>query len=295
MALATSHGALQLSRMQTRREFLGTLGLGALGAAGLACAKTNGAAAAPPSPMPFGIQLYTLRSIMGSDFDGTLAQVAAIGYKEVEFAGYYNRTPQQVRDVLQRNGLTSPSAHIPLPATDEEWKRNLDAAAVIGHQWAVVPWLDENQRKDLPKLADRLNHLGALTKAAGLRQGYHNHDFEFAPAASGGTLLDAMIAGTDPSLVDFEMDVYWVTKAGSDPLALMAKYPGRFPLLHLKDASPKPEQKIVDVGAGTIDFTTILKTAKTQGLKHAYVENDNPGDPLTTARVSYAHLSKLSI
>ena len=117
-----------------------------------------------------------------------------------------------------------------------------------------------------------------MTKAAGLRQGYHNHDFEFAAAPGGGTLFDALLTGTDPGLVDFEMDVYWVTKAGHDPLALMAKYPGRFPLLHLKDASPAPEQKIVDVGTGTIDFPAILKAAKAHGLKHAYVENDQPAD-----------------
>jgi len=284
--------------MQTRREFLGTLGLGALGAAGLACARTNGAAEAPRSPMPFGIQLYTLRSIMERDFDGTLARVAEIGYKEVEFAGYYNRTPEQVRDVLRRNGLTSPSSHLPLPASDDAWKKTLDDARAIGHEWAVIPWLDPSMRTaaTFAGLPDRMNHMAEMAKAAGLRLGYHNHDFEFAAAPTGGgTILDSLITRTDPSLVDFEMDVYWVTKAGSDPLALMAKYPNRFPLLHLKDASPKPEQKIVDVGTGTIDFTSILKTARAHGLKHAYVENDIPTDPLTTARVAFANLSRLSL
>ncbi|NUO39769.1 MAG: sugar phosphate isomerase/epimerase [Gemmatimonadaceae bacterium] len=284
--------------MQTRREFLGTLGLGALGAAGLACAKTNGAAAAPQSTMPFGIQLYTLRSIMERDFDGTLARVAEIGYKEVEFAGYYNRTPAQVRDVLRRNGLRSPSAHLPLPATDDAWKATLDAAREIGHEWAVIPWLDPSQRTPatFAGLPDRMNHMAQMAKSAGMRLGYHNHDFEFGPAPSGGgTILDSLVTRTDPSLVDFEMDVYWVTKAGSDPLALMAKYPGRFPLLHLKDSSPPPERKIVDVGTGTIDFATILRTARGHGLKHAYVENDIPTDPLTTARVAFTNLTKLAL
>lgn len=284
--------------MQTRREFLGTLGLGALGAAGLACARTNGAATVPPSTMPFGIQLYTLRSIMGRDFDGTLARVAEIGYKEVEFAGYYGRTPQQVREVLRRNGLTSPSSHLPLPASDDAWKKTLDDAHSIGHEWAVIPWLDPSLRTadTFAKLPDRMNRMAEMARAAGLRLGYHNHDFEFAAAPTGGgTILDSLLTRTDPSLVDFEMDVYWVTKAGSDPLALMAKYPRRFPLLHLKDASPRPEQKIVDVGTGTIDFTAILRTARAQGLKHAYVENDQPADPLTTARVAFANLSKLTL
>jgi sugar phosphate isomerase/epimerase len=282
--------------MQTRREFIGTLGLAGVGAALLACTKTNGQATTTAvAPMPFGIQLYTLRSLLERDFDGTLARVAEIGYREVEFAGYYNRTPAQIREVLQRSGLTAPSAHIPLPATDDDWKRALDGAAIIGHQWAVVPWLDEKQRKDLPRLAERLNHLGTLTRAAGLRQGYHNHDFEFAPSPAGGTLLDAMISGTDPALVDFEMDVYWVTKAGSDPLALMAKYPGRFPLLHLKDATAAPERRMVDVGSGSIDFTTIIRTARAHDLKHVFVEHDQPADPLASARASFAHLSSLKL
>jgi sugar phosphate isomerase/epimerase len=283
--------------MQTRREFLGTLGLGALGAATLACTKTNGQASTPPSPMPFGIQLYTLRSPLERDFDGTLARVAEIGYREVEFAGYYNRTPAQVREILQRTGLRAPSAHIPLPATDDAWKRALDAAAIIGHEWAVVPWLDQAQRAELPRLADRLNQLGAMTKAAGLRQGYHNHDFEFAPAPApapaGGTFLDLLLTRTDPQLVSFEMDVYWVTKAGADPLALMAKYPGRFPLLHLKDASPAPERRMADVGAGTIDWPAVVRAARAQGLQHAFVERDDATDPLASARASYTYLSTL--
>jgi len=282
--------------MQTRREFLGTLGLGALGAATLACARQ--AASDQPGRMPIGIQLYTLRSVLERDFDGTLAQVAAIGYREVEFAGYYNRTPAQVREVLRRTGLSAPSAHIPLPASDDAWQRSLDDARAIGHQWVVIPWLDPSLRTadTFARLPDRLNHLGAMTKAAGMRQGYHNHDFEFgANPAGGGTYLDAMLTHTDPALVDFEMDVYWVTKAGSDPLALMAKYPGRFPLLHLKDASAPPARDIVDVGKGTIDWPSVLKAARSQGLKHAFVEHDQPTDPLASARASYNYLSSLNV
>jgi sugar phosphate isomerase/epimerase len=279
--------------MQTRREFLGTLGLGALGAATLACTRSNGQAVTPPATMPFGIQLYTLRSILERDFEGTLARVAEIGYREVEFAGYYNRTPEQVRDILRRTGLKAPSAHIPVPATDADWQRALDAAKVIGHEWAVIPWLDPSQRDNFGGLADRLNHLGAMTKSAGLRQAYHNHDFEFAANGTSGTYLDLLLTRTDPQLVSFEMDVYWVTKAGADPLALMAKYPGRFPLLHLKDATAAPERRMADVGSGTIDWTAVLKAARAQGLQHAFVERDDATDPLASARASYTYLSSL--
>jgi sugar phosphate isomerase/epimerase len=284
--------------MQTRREFLGTLGIGALGAAALACARSNGPASAPPTRMPLGIQLYTLRSLLERDFDGTLARVAEIGYREVEFAGYYNRTPAQVREVLRSTGLTAPSAHIPLPASDDVWVRALDDARTIGHEWAVIPWLDQLLRRtpdDWARFADRLNHLAPMAKSAGLRFGYHNHDFELASSGSGGTFLDLLLARTDPQLVSFEMDVYWVTKAGGDPLALLAKYPGRFPLLHLKDASAAPERRMVDVGSGTIDWTAVLKAARGQGLQHAFVEHDQPADPLASARASYAYLSTLGI
>jgi sugar phosphate isomerase/epimerase len=282
--------------MQTRREFLGTLGVATLGAAALACKTTNGQASTPPSPMPIGIQLYTLRSLLERDFDGTLASVAGIGYREVEFAGYYNRTPAQVREVLRRTGLSAPSVHVPLPATDEVWMRALDDARTIGHEWAVIPWLDPSLRRtpdDWSRLADRLNHLAPLAKNAGLRFGYHNHDFELASNGN-GTFLDLLIARTDPQLVSFEMDVYWVTKAGGDPLALMAKYPGRFPLLHLKDASAPPERRIVDVGSGTIDWRAVLRTARSQGLQHAFVEHDQPTDPLASARASFTYLSTLN-
>lgn len=280
--------------MQTRREFLGTLGLGAIGAATLACTRTNGQATTPPTVMPLGIQLYTLRSILERDFEGTLARVAEIGYREVEFAGYYNRSPEQIRDILRRTGLSAPSAHIPVPATDADWQRALDAAKIIGHQWAVIPWLAPSQRNDFGALADRLNHLATMTKSAGLRQAYHNHDFEFASNGGNGTVLDLLLTRTDPQLVSFEMDVYWVTKAGADPLALMAKYPGRFPLLHLKDASPAPERRMADVGSGSIDWTAVLKAARGQGLQHAFVERDDAPDPLASARASFRYLSSLN-
>ncbi|HET9012628.1 MAG TPA: sugar phosphate isomerase/epimerase [Gemmatimonadaceae bacterium] len=279
--------------MQTRREFLGTLGIGALGAAALACTRSNGQPATPPTRMPLGIQLYTLRSLLERDFDGTLASVAAIGYREVEFAGYYNRTPAQVRELLARTGLSAPSAHLPLPASDDAWARALADAKAVGHEWAVIPWLDQSLRRtpdDWARFADRLNHLAPMAKSAGLRFGYHNHDFELASSGS-GTFLDLLLTRTDPQLVSFEMDVYWVTKAGADPLALLAKYPGRFPLLHLKDATAAPERRMVDVGSGTIGWPALLTAARGQGLQHAFVEHDQPADPLASARASYTYLS----
>ena len=282
---------MQIRPMPTRRDFLSTLGV-ALGAASLGGARALGAENVARRLPRVGIQLYTLRDLMKADLDGTLARVAGIGYKEVEFAGYFGRTPAQIRDVLKANGLTSPSAHIPMPASDDAWKKAVDDAKFIGHEWAVLPWLDPAIRKDWPQLADRFNALATMTKNAGLRFAYHNHDFEFARVGS-GTAFDILLAKTDPKLVEFEMDLYWVVKGGGDPLALFKRYPHRFPLMHAKDATAAPERKMADVGSGTINFATIFRQAKGSGMKHVYVERDDATDPMQSATNSYRYLSAL--
>jgi sugar phosphate isomerase/epimerase len=281
--------------MQTRREFLRALGISAVGATALS--RVTWAELARKK-LPLGIQLYTVRDLLAKDFEGTLAQVGAAGYKEVEFAGYYKRTPAQVRDALAKAGLTAPSSHIPLPKDDDAWKQALADANAIGHQWVVIPWLDPALRKtpdDWKRHAERLDHLGGLTKDAGLKFAYHNHDFELAQNAAGsGTYLDLLLTQTDPNLVSYEMDVYWVTKGGGDPLAYLAKYPHRFAMLHLKDATAAPEQKMVDVGSGVIDWRTVLTSARAQGATHAFVEHDKPADSLAAARASANYLSTLN-
>ena len=283
--------------MHTRREFLGTLSRAALGTAALGCARAGGLAShGRQGRIPIGLQLYTVRSLMARDFDGTLAGVAGMGYEEVEFAGYFGHSPAQVREALSRHGLTAPSTHIALPADDAEWRRTLDEAKAVGHQWVTIAWLDEPLRStsdDWVRIAERFNHLGALARQAGLRFAYHNHDFEFA-RASRGMRFDTLLLRTDPALVDFEMDVYWVTKAGVDPMWYLRHHAGRFPMLHLKDATAAPERRMVDVGAGTIDWAALLTLARDQGASHAFVEHDEPTDPLASARASYTYLSRLT-
>jgi sugar phosphate isomerase/epimerase len=213
----------------------------------------------------------------------------------VEFAGYFGHTPAQVRAALARHGLTSPSTHIPLPADDDAWKRTLDEANAIGHEWVTIAWLDEPMRSSSDawaRVADRFNRLGALARQAGLRFAYHNHAFEFERAGR-GFRFDTLLMRTDPALVDFEMDVYWVTKGGADPMWYLRHHAGRFPMLHLKDATAAPERRMVDVGAGTIDFVELLTLARNQGTSHAFVEHDEPSDPLASIRASYSYLSRL--
>jgi sugar phosphate isomerase/epimerase len=279
--------------MQTRRDFLSTIGT----AFGAATASRLGLAASPSAGRldRIGLQLYTLRALMARDVEGTLAKVAEIGYREVEFAGYFGRTPAQLRAALSANGLAAPSTHVALPASDAEWTRTLDDARAMGHEWVVIAWIDAPLRRsvaDWERLAERFNKLGAAARKHDLRLAYHNHDFELARL---GTTIpyDLLLRGTDRKKVDFEMDVYWVVKAGGDPLAYFAAHPGRFPLLHLKDATDAPAREMVDVGKGTIDFATLLRERKLAGTSHAFVEHDSPRDALGSARASYRYLSTL--
>jgi sugar phosphate isomerase/epimerase len=278
--------------MTTRRHFLATMGAG-LGMLSSRDRLFPSLFSSADRLNRVGIQLYTVRSLMGKDFDGTLAQIANIGYTEVEFAGYFNRTPEQVRAALSANKLTAPSTHIGFPKDDAAWKQTLDQARETGHQWVTIPSLESAMRKtpdDWKRTADRFNQLGAMAQGSGLRLAFHNHDVELAPF-DGTNGLETLLKGTDPKLVDFEMDIYWVVKGGGDPLDLLARYPGRFPMFHAKDATAAPERKMVDVGAGTIDFGKIFAKANP---KHVFVEHDQPADPLASAQASFKTLNSLN-
>ena len=279
--------------MLDRRSFLGSVG------AALALAARPGGAArllADRKIKRIGLQLYTVRDQMKQDVAGTLAQVAKTGYREVEFAGYFDKTPAQIRALLEKNDLRSPSAHIPLQQVNSDWARTAAAAKTIGHEWIVIPWLDEDQRgktaDDWKRLAENFNRAAKQAHEAGLRFAYHNHWFEFAPVG-GQVPYDLLLSETDPRLVDFEMDLYWITKAGGDPLAYFAKYPGRFKLVHVKDSTAKPKQAIADVGSGVIDFRTIFQHSKQAGIQHYFVERDDAPDPFASIANSERYLSKL--
>ena len=278
--------------MPTRRNFLATLGVAAFGLASRD-ALANGVLLAPKRKLKkVGLQLYTVRDLMKADLPGTLRRVAQIGYKEVEFAGYFGRSPAQIRALLKQNGLTSPSSHIGLDILEKDPVKAFADAKAIGHQWATVPWLPEERRKtvdDWNRIIDLLNRLGPQAKAAGLRLAYHNHDFEIRPV-NGVRPLDMMLDKTDPSLVDFEMDLYWVVFGGGDPIDFFNRHPKRFAMVHVKDSAGPPDNKMVDVGKGTIDFPTIFAQSDKAGIKHYFVEHDQPADPIATIRNSYQYL-----
>lgn len=281
--------------MHTRRNFLATLGVAALGIASRDAVAATERLAPRRKLKRIGLQLYSVRDLMKADLPGTLAKVAAIGYKEVEFAGYFGRTPTQIRELLRRDGLTSPSTHLPFDSLESTWQKQLDDAKAVGHHWATIAFIPEEKRRtldDWKRHAATFNRAAAQAKSAGLRFAYHNHDFELK-AIDGTRPIDLLLKETDPSLVDFEMDLYWVVFGGGNPIDLFNQYPKRFPLVHVKDSSGPPDRNMVDVGQGTIDFRSIFAQSDKAGIKHYFVEHDKPADPIATIRNSYHYLHAL--
>lgn len=286
-----------------RRTFLGTLGASALAARSAWAARLGS----------IGMQLYTVRTDLEKDFDGTLARVAAIGYKEVEFAGYFGHTPQQVRDALKKHGLTAPAAHLDYPTVSnpEKWTKALDDSAVIGHKFVVNPWIDESLRNKpgiWKEVAETYNTAAAAAKKHGIQFCYHNHNFEFYPREdAGGPPFDLLLESCDPKLVKMELDLCWISAAGKDPLDYFRRYPGRFPLVHVKglrkvpavSATPVPIDKVLpdvtDVGHDdVIDWKRIFAKSKEAGIEHYFVEHDVPKDPFASLKNSYDYLSTLT-
>lgn len=273
-----------------RREFLGASSAIALGSFLPPACRTSHAARLDR----IGLQLYTVRDVLERDFEGTLARVAQIGYKEVEFAGYFKHSPADVRAMLDRHGLSAPAVHTGSIAPDD-WKAALDAAKVVGHQYIVVPWVPQEKRMTLDgwkRVAEDFNRAGETARAAGVQFAYHNHDFEF-PRMEGRIPFDVLLESTDPKLVQLEIDLYWITKGGQDPLTYFARWPGRVPLVHVKDSMGGPEHKMVDVGAGKIDWKRIFAKRDQAGIKHFFVEHDQPPQPFEDIAASYKYLSQL--
>jgi sugar phosphate isomerase/epimerase len=240
-----------------------------------------------------GLQLYTVRDLMKADFDGTLAKVAACGYREVEFAGYFDRTPQQVKAALARTGLAAPSAHSDYAHLGDPWAAVLDSANTIGHQYIVCSWIDEDHRKtldDWKQVAADLNRAGEAAKKAGIQFAYHNHSFEFA-RINGKVPYDLLLKETDAALVKMEMDLYWIVNAGADPIGYFDRYPGRFPLVHVKGRAK--DGSMTEVAASnSIDWKQLFAD-ENAGIRHYFVEHDDPASPLASIRASYEYLSEL--
>ncbi|MEH6407175.1 MAG: sugar phosphate isomerase/epimerase, partial [Leeuwenhoekiella sp.] len=218
-----------------------------------------------------GLQLYSLRETIGNDVAGTLKKVADIGFKEVETYGYstennfWGISVKDFKKMITDNGLTTPSGHygvdpfLKAEGTEDDFAYNLDVANELGQEYVIIPYIGQDLRSsinDYKKLSDKLNTAGEMCKKAGLKLAYHNHDFEFTDYA-GQNGLETFLANTDKNLVFFEMDIYWVVRAGQDPIALMNKYPKRFPLWHVKDMDKVNADLNTEIGNGSIDYKKI--------------------------------------
>lgn len=261
------------------------------------------------APSKIGLQLYTLRQDLSKDLEGTLKKVAAIGYKEVELFGYndgkfFGKTPKEFKAILDGLGLDPVSGHYGAGVQmkdqkgtlSNDWQRAVDDAAAIGQKYVNCAYLTDGERKsieDYKKYVDLFNKSGEVAKKAGLQFGYHNHDFEFKKLD--GQLPYDLIASTDPDLVKLELDLYWIVKAGLDPVDLFKKYPGRFPLWHVKDMD-KGDQSFAEVGTGSIDFKKIFDARKIAGMTHFFVEQDVAKIPaLEAIDISFKNVTKMKV
>ncbi len=278
-----------------RRTFLSTVGAAAVIPSVASVTRTNPLPSLRDHIDRIGLQLYTVRGQMEHSVEKTLHEVAEVGYQEVEFAGYFGRPALAVRQLLDRNGLKSPSAHVGMEKLKSGWYRTLNDASEMGQKWLVIASLPEEDRNSIDALkrtAESLNRAASDAKTFKIKVGYHNHDIELQEV-EGRRMLDVLLEETDPELVDFEMDLFWITKGGGDPLDYFARYPGRFKLVHVKDAGPAPALEMTEVGKGTIDWARIFAQHEQAGIKHYFVEHDHPEDPMASIATSYRYLKNL--
>jgi sugar phosphate isomerase/epimerase len=257
-----------------------------------------------------GLQLYTVRDVLKEDFDSTLEKISAIGYREVELGDSVDKPAKIVRDALNRHDLVAPSTHVPYKSLGENWPQMIEDAKILGLSYIVNPWIDDEVR-DQPDgwkhAAETFNRAGAISKKSGIQFAYHNHWIEFVPTKDGTLPYDILLEECDPNLVKMQMDLCWITAAGQDPLKYFARYPGRFPMVHVKDLKKIPDvatvregrfagasmAELTEVGSGIIDWKRIFSHSEQAGIKHYFVEHDNPQKPIESIRVSYKYLEHL--
>ncbi len=281
--------------MLSRRKFLAA-GIGGL--ASVIAARRGFAARG----RTLGVQLYTVRKQAESDLPGVLKQIRAIGYDEVEtYWNVYTHRAKELRTMITDAGLKVPSGHFDYAGLPDK----LDYARELGVGYVVCPMLPENMRdsvEDFARAAENFNKWGERAKSMGMRFGFHNHNYEFRKLGQ-TTGFDALVAETDPKLVCFEMDCYWITQAGQDPIAMLQRLARRIRLLHLKDRKPgfPPSQQLntaaehfTEVGNGSIDWKKVLDAAQKNGVEHYFVEQDeSERPPIESLKISYNNIEAL--
>ena len=280
---------------QNRRDFLKISGAGALGIMALGPMACTTSAAVDKKSFGVGVQLYSIRDAMDADVPGSLQKVSDMGYKYLEMAGYsdgmfYGYTPAEFKKMANDLGMEVLSSHTMVEAegiTLDNAKIMADAHAELGVKYCVQPWVNEPDRniESYKKMIGDWNEVGKIMKETGIQFGYHNHNFEFLNIDGIVPYYDLFLTEMDPDLITMEIDLYWVTKAGQDPVEMFNRYPGRFQLFHLKDMYTETEpyydvikDDISPVGAGLIDFKRIMAAKEKAGMKYFFVEDDNQGN-----------------
>lgn len=292
--------------MTTRRKFIKQSGL-ALGAISFpqiltSCISPDG----KKYDFEPGIQLYTIREAMDKNPEDALHKLAKMGYKLVETATYtgtelfYGLSAGEFSKVLNDNGLRAPSGHYAVGNKETKgtilggWEKAIEDADKAGLNYMVCAYLSDDERSSIDaykKRAEEFNHAGELCKKAGIQFAYHNHAFEFEEL-EGQTPYDILLNETDADLVKMEMDIYWVSRSGKDPVALIEKDPGRYVLWHVKDMAKTEDKNFTEVGNGVIDWPEIFSHANQSGLQHFFVEQDaTPGDPFDSIQQSLDYLN----
>ncbi|WP_212611453.1 sugar phosphate isomerase/epimerase family protein [Sphingomonas gellani] len=292
------------------------------GAAAFALAPT-GLLAAPRRRPRLGIQLYTLMQLLDRDLEGTIAQVAAMGYREVETLGSFGGDPVRLREIFDRHGLVSPSQHIMPPGLYEVFDagvaKRIDMATferefiaafsfdrveglieacaqqakALGQTYIVwqISWPSQLEtRAKIDALVKALNRAADTAHREGFTLAYHNHSQEFTKVGT-DVPYDLILKGTNPDRLKFEMDLAWATAAKVDPVGYFRRYPGRFRMVHMKDVGA--DGNVRDPGTGIVPFKRIIPAAEKAGVEHFYVEYDVPKDPMATAKRAYGYLSPL--
>lgn len=272
---------------------------------------------ASPWGLPIGLQLYSVRDLLKTDFEGTLKKVAALGYKEAEAAGFYGRSPQQVRAAMDAAGLHLVSAHFSGGDMVKSFDQQLEFCHAVGTSYIICsfPWFRDPARlksksfpdqvrsfslEDYKWNADQFNKWGEKAKSAGLQFGYHNHTMEFTKQ-DGKIPFDELIRNTDPKLVTFEMDCGWVSVGGGDPVHYLKTYPTRISMLHVKDfkhtdkpASVTAPPPAAELGTGTVDFRPIFAAASPRNIKHYFVEQEEFNlPPMESLKIDEQYMAKL--
>lgn len=254
-----------------------------------------------------GLQLYTLRDALPKDVKGTLEKISKIGYNEVETYGFsakdafFGTSVKDFKSILSDNGLKATSGHYDFngyikDGNTDFLKASIEAANTLGSEYLVVPYLAEPLRQnidDYKKIAQKLNEAAELCKKSGIKLGYHNHDFEFQDH-NGTTGYDVLLKETDKNLVHFELDLYWVVRAGKDPIQLFKENSGRFSMWHVKDMDKVNQDWNTEIGKGSIDFKAIFANAKLSGMKRFFIEHETNyiPDPLGSISTSYKYVNK---